>query len=170
VFSAKREYLRVERGPFVFDICGAPFGTGFFVSSWLVRPQTAPWPIALFLIFLSAGFVLLILTTVFLFLGPFIFLFVYPILFWVFVQMMNQRKEGWDEFIVAIPLLGAIYERIFRPETYYRIDVRIMFQESVHKSVLEAIDSMTSAHGLRALSESERALPRAALVKSAGGS
>ncbi len=34
-FSAKREYLRVKRGEFAFDVCGAPFGTGFFVSWWL---------------------------------------------------------------------------------------------------------------------------------------
>ena len=34
-FSARREYLRVVRNEFVFDICGAPFGTGFFVSWWL---------------------------------------------------------------------------------------------------------------------------------------
>lgn len=35
VLSAKREYLRVRRREFVFDICGAPFGNGFFVSWWL---------------------------------------------------------------------------------------------------------------------------------------
>ena len=35
VLSAKREYLRVSRKRLVFDICGAPFGNGFFVSWWL---------------------------------------------------------------------------------------------------------------------------------------
>src|ERR1700678_3776704 len=40
LFSAKREYLRVTRKEHIFDICGAPFGTGFFFSSWLgERPQ-----------------------------------------------------------------------------------------------------------------------------------
>src|SRR5438552_939839 len=34
-FSAKREYLRVKRKEYVFDICGAPFANGFFVSWWL---------------------------------------------------------------------------------------------------------------------------------------
>jgi hypothetical protein len=168
VFSAKREYLRVARGPYVFDICGAPFGTGFFVSSWLVRPQVTPWPFTLFLLALSAGLVFIILTSMFSLLGPILFPFVYPALFWGFVQMMNQQKEGWDESIVAIPFLGAIYERIFRPETYYRVDTRLMFEQSVHNAVLEAIDSMTTARGLRALSEVDRALPRAAFAKGAG--
>ena len=40
VFSAKREYLRIERRDLVFDICAAPFGRGFFFSWWLgERPR-----------------------------------------------------------------------------------------------------------------------------------
>src|SRR5215472_4191946 len=36
--SANREYLRLQRGKYAFDICAAPFGTGFFVSYWLTEP------------------------------------------------------------------------------------------------------------------------------------
>ena len=35
LLSAKREYLRIRRKEFIFDICGAPFGNSFFVSWWL---------------------------------------------------------------------------------------------------------------------------------------
>ncbi len=35
IFSAKREYLRVSKGEYVFFICAAPFGTGTFISQWL---------------------------------------------------------------------------------------------------------------------------------------
>lgn len=39
VFSAKREYLGIScKKDFYFAICGAPFGTGFFVSWWLLDP------------------------------------------------------------------------------------------------------------------------------------
>lgn len=37
VFSAKRLYLRVNRKEHYFDICGAPFGNGFFISWWLIQ-------------------------------------------------------------------------------------------------------------------------------------
>lgn len=38
--TAKREYLRIERSRVAFDICAAPFGTGYFFSWWLARiPQ-----------------------------------------------------------------------------------------------------------------------------------
>ena len=36
--SARREYLRMHRGKHAFDICAAPFGTGFFVSWWFTAP------------------------------------------------------------------------------------------------------------------------------------
>ncbi len=39
LLSAKREYLRIScKNDFYFAICGAPFGTGFFVSWWLLEP------------------------------------------------------------------------------------------------------------------------------------
>lgn len=39
ILSDKRTYLRVERKEDIFDICAAPFGTGFFVSYWLGEPK-----------------------------------------------------------------------------------------------------------------------------------
>jgi hypothetical protein len=39
VLSARREYLRVQRMDHVFDVCAAPFGTGFFFSWWLGVPR-----------------------------------------------------------------------------------------------------------------------------------
>lgn len=103
VFSAKREYLRVNRKEFIFDVCAAPFGNGFFVSWWLGE---------------SVG------------------------LFW--------------RFFLKIPLLGRFLLWFFRPLTYYQIDTALMFQESVHLAVLEVVDQMTKAKGLRLLSELER--------------
>jgi hypothetical protein len=43
ILSAKREYLRVRRKEFAFDICGAPFGNGFFFSSWLGEIPSGFW-------------------------------------------------------------------------------------------------------------------------------
>ena len=157
VFSAKREYLRVSRGRLIFDICGAPYGTGFFVSWWLVRPESTMWPVAVLLLMMGAWFVFFLFTSVAgFFVGTFLFVIGFPFLFWVFSMYMNEQKEGWDDAIVAIPIFGRLYERIFRPETYYRIDTALMFQQAVHHAVLEVIDQTTSAKGIRALTELER--------------
>lgn len=95
--SAKREYLRVHRHEYIFDVCGAPFGNGFFFSWWL------------------------------------------------------GEAEGCFGAV-----LGPLMLSFFRRRTYYQIDTALMFQESVHSAVLEVIDGMTSAKGIRALSELER--------------
>lgn len=95
LLSAKREYLRVQRHEYVFDVCGAPFGNGFFISWWLGESQGC---------------------------------------------------------LATIPGIGAF----LRPATYYRIDTASMFQGAIHAAVLEVIDEMTTAKGLRALTELER--------------
>ncbi|HYC44857.1 MAG TPA: hypothetical protein VED01_05160 [Burkholderiales bacterium] len=39
-FSPRREYLQLRRRNDVFHVCAAPFGTGFFVSSWLGKIES----------------------------------------------------------------------------------------------------------------------------------
>ncbi len=39
VFSAKREYLQIRHRDFVYHVCAAPYGNGFFVSSWLGQTE-----------------------------------------------------------------------------------------------------------------------------------
>jgi len=104
IFSAKREYLRVEHKEHLFDVCAAPFGTGYFFSWWLAEP--APY--------------------------------------------------GLWGLILSVPYLGVIAQRLFTPMTYYKKDTILMVQSAIHNAILEVIDSMTAAKGLRALSELER--------------
>ncbi len=103
VFSAKREYLRIRRQNYVFDICGAPFGNGFFVSSWL-----------------------------------------------------GEAPSGCMALLMMIPVLGFWVEKLFRPLTYYKIDTASMFQSLVHNAVLEVVDDITKANGLKALAPADR--------------
>jgi hypothetical protein len=60
------------------------------------------------------------------------------------------------ELILKIPFLGLAILRIFRPYTYYRLDSALMFQELVRSAVLEVVDQISEAKGLRTLSELER--------------
>jgi len=58
--SARREYLRVRRKDHIFDICAAPFGTGFFVSWWLGEPKAFFWLLAsiIFVLVLIIGWII----------------------------------------------------------------------------------------------------------------
>jgi len=60
---------------------------------------------------------------------------------------------GWLSYI---PILGPLMMWLFHRETYWRIDTALMFQDSVHAAVLEVIDDLIKAKGLRALTELER--------------
>lgn len=156
LLSSNREYLHVTREKLTFDICGAPLGTGFFVSWWLAEEQLKLHPVARIAILLvllivagqiliNAGLVMgLILVTV-LTLGGL-----------AIVNALAQDGSFDDGYVRALPLIGSLYVRLFKPGTYYRIDTMLMFQKAVHNAVLEVIDSMTATQGLRALSETDR--------------
>ena len=101
--SAQRLYLRAKRNEYYFDICGAPFADGSFVSWWLVEDTGC--------------------------------------------------MRGC---LMAIPVLGWLLLVLLFRETYYKVDTRLMFQDAIHSAVLEVVDAMTTAKGIRGLTEAER--------------
>jgi hypothetical protein len=167
--SAKREYVRMHRGKHAFDICAAPFGTGFFVSWWLTEP---PLPFAI-LYTLGFFFALLIgMDLAFaiglgvgaasqgyafgIFLGGSFAFFGVPAFLWIIGNAMRHQRIPGERIVLAMPLVGWVYERIFAPATFYSMDTALMFQDAVHSAVLEVVDCMTANKGVRALSEADR--------------
>jgi len=58
--------------------------------------------------------------------------------------------------LMATPLIGPIIYAIIKPDTYFRLDTAMMFQEAVHAAVMEVVDGTTKAQGLRMLTDDER--------------
>ncbi len=149
IFSAQREYLRVSRKEYLFDICVAPFGNGFFVSWWLGEPRPSPVlptlgaivGTALLLYYGGISNTIMVLIAAFFVVGA---------------LMSQMGEEEWVAYLLVIPGVGPLLKRLFLPLSYYRIDTALMFQESVHRAVLEVIDEITKLKGLRVLSEGER--------------
>ena len=170
VASAKREYLRIRRRKISFDLCAAPYGRGFFFSSWLVKPGPKhPWIWLAGVIFLVMIWLSIMLglvgssfqnaltgrgggTGCLLFLG----LFALPGILWGFCWAIRENHLAIDEDdVLMIPFLGFIYRLFFNPLTYFELDSALMFQESVSRAVGEAINSVLSEQGLRVLSPEE---------------
>jgi len=167
--SAKREYVRMHRGKHAFDFCAAPFGTGFFISWWFTEP-----PLKFgFLYLLGFLFALLIATNIVyaiafamgvaisgwaagVFFGGCAIFVGMPLLLWILGNLLRNGTITGESTVLAIPLIGRIYEWTFAPPTFYSMDTAIMFQNAVHNAVLEVYDCMTANKGVRALSESER--------------
>jgi len=155
LFSAKREYLRISYGRFSFDLCAAPFGKDFFFSWWLVKrgPDAAillgclgviALPIALLISMQIAGF-----------LGGIILFMI--ILAACFAALLNSARSGSavEDIILAIPIAGRAYERFLKPVTYYSIDSRTIFEETVHRVVTNHISSLLTINKLPPLTSDE---------------
>lgn len=69
---------------------------------------------------------------------------------------LGEKLSGLLELLLMIPFLGALIAKTSKPATYYRLDTMLMYQESVHLAVLEILDGIISAKGMRTLSEAER--------------
>lgn len=71
---------------------------------------------------------------------------------WWQIKLPSQREV----LISLIPFLGRTILRDERGKTYFEIDTETMYKDSIHQSVLQAIDAITTEKGLRALAHHER--------------
>ncbi|HTY11520.1 MAG TPA: hypothetical protein VMF88_10650 [Bacteroidota bacterium] len=69
---------------------------------------------------------------------------------------LGQNMKTMGAIINGLPFIGPPLIRLFSPETFYRIDTALMFQDSVHQAVLEVLDDRIKGQGLRSMTESER--------------
>ena len=166
LFSAKREYLRLTREKLLFDICAAPFGSGFFVSCRLVDRQF-PWHLLilavvaaccllfgfiLFIILVAQGMLAAIATAVTII--PTVA--VIGVVTWLLVRMLRGTLLDLDQYLSNSQAFGPAYGRVTGRLTYYRIDTILMFQAAVHSALIEVVDKHTEAQHLQPLSELER--------------
>ncbi|MEK7315657.1 MAG: hypothetical protein AAB011_05715 [Candidatus Eisenbacteria bacterium] len=176
VLSPDREYLRIEGSGFRFDLCAAPFGTGYFFSWWLT-PKPPQWVLFYLLLFMLgcwaesrliaswiwsafqnvASLDVGVLALRFLLQNPFTIatLSILGTLLVVGVLARGGFREP-EEAILTVPILGWVYERLFAPVTFYRLDTASMFRTTVQQAVLEALDALTTQKGLKALAPEER--------------
>jgi|SRR6188768_495395 len=167
IASAEREYLRITRQKLTFDVCAAPFGSGYFFSWWLGVRRPARWLLLLVGLQLLLSIVIAVKIAalkgtsygptqvdpwvamglavgLFLILGPGV------------GGIAKLTGGDFDDPIIVTPLVGPLYVRLFKPMTYFRIDTILMFQSQVKRAVEDAIDGLAIAKGLRALTEDEK--------------
>jgi hypothetical protein len=158
ILTARREYLRIKRGKLAFDLCAAPFGTGFFFSWWLAElPPSHAVLWALLICFFGLCFIGGMVSA-FGFIGFFWGIVLGVGLAWLVGYLLREGHLGSEVegIVLAIPIFGVLYERIFKPSTYYKTDTTLMFQSVVHTAVLEVVEQMLSSKGARPLTELER--------------
>ena len=158
VLTARREYLRIKRGKLAFDLCAAPFGTGFFFSWWLAEiPPTHAILWALLICFVGVN-VVGAMMTVFGMAGLFWGILLSVGILWLLGYLLREGHLGTEveDVVLAIPFFGTLYERLFQPSTYYKTDTTLMFQSVVNSVVQDVVEQILSSKGLRPLTELER--------------
>lgn len=160
LFSSKREYLRMRRESYVFDICAAPFGTSFFFSTRFAQIPVLLYIWQLLLVFLLLAGVGAVYWAV---MGPtwgaVMFLLNFIAIFVLLRNLAALKLYRLDDFLLQVPVFGIVYEKWFRPETYYRIDTRTMYVETVKRIVERKIDEFTGSQGIQ-LAEIDSLKPR----------
>jgi hypothetical protein len=144
-------------GRLMFDICGAPFGKDFFFSWWLVKP--IPGFMALVgcaVLIASPLFIFAIVAGMLVFKG-FIYMLILAFIA-IGMGMAFVRKTDvntWntiEDAILVMPLVGLLYKKFVKPVTYYSEDTRLMFEDTVHRIVLQVVSGVLTLNKLPELS------------------
>ena len=155
--SAKREYLRLKRERLVFDICAAPFGTGFFFSFRFVELPFGVRLAELFVFALSLGltayFFIHLWGTVY---GTAAFLTLCLLTVGFLRNAVALGLKDIDGTLLNAPLVGPVYELFFRKETYFREDTRLMYLTTVNEITSSLVEEFTAAKGVKLLKRFEQ--------------
>jgi len=158
LLSDKRIYLRMLRERLAFDTCAAPFGNGYFFScrTVYIPPVVRLWHIALL-----AMFFLLVYSLLVELLGVAFAAIALATLLVAIVQVFQNAialgLADLDNALIKTPVIGPIYERWFRKETYYRQDTRLVYLEVIPKLIKELAEHVTAAKGARLIPQFEHA-------------
>jgi len=172
LLSDKRVYLRMIRERLLFDICAAPFGSRFFFSCRMAEIPIVVqlWQLALVLggfFALTVGLFMLTLFA-FRFIGffstffallctPFMFILSLAAVVYVLRNAIALGLKDLDATLIKSPIVGPMYELWFRKETYYRIDTRLMYLDTVSNVVKKLAEEVTGAKGIKLTRQYEHA-------------
>jgi hypothetical protein len=158
LLTATRTYLRLSYRRFVFDVSAFPFGTDFYFSWWLGKRvpniallgcgALAAVIVALPICIAIAGFVG----------GLLLFLALLGAGLFALGSGTLGLAEDVQEAISELPLVGPMYRKLFNPATYYSKDTRIMFEETVHRVVLDVVGGVLTINKMTPLTEAEKAV------------
>ena len=150
LLSDKRIYLRMVRERLAFDICAAPFGTTYFFScrTIYIPPVIEIWHVVVLTVAFGGVYALLAK-----FLGTFFAMLALVGLLLAIVQVFRNTialgLTDLDATLTKTPVIGPVYERLFRKETYYRKDTRLLYLSIVPEVVKRLAEEVTGAKGIK---------------------
>ena len=159
LLSNKRTYLRLERAQMAFDFCAAPFGNDYFFSCRTIFsvPILNIWHL-LVALYLSPIIFNNVLKPMGLYYGAGAVLAVIVTFAILFRQGVKAEFAFLDTALLQLPLVAPIYWFLYRRDTYYREDTRIMYQTVVPQIIKAYLDEISAAKGVKLIRQ-HRCLP-----------
>jgi hypothetical protein len=157
LLSDRRIYLRFFRERLALYTCAAPFGTGYFFSfrAVYVPALVRLWHIlALILLFGVFGSLLVKLLGLTFAVVAFI-----AFVFAVAAVFRNATAAGvgdLDTVLLKIPIVSTFYENWFREDTFYRVDTRSLYLQTLPEIVRRLAEEITAAKGAKLLPQHGR--------------
>jgi hypothetical protein len=150
LLSGKREYLRMSRERLVFDICAAPFGTSYFFSCRFAEILAIIKIWQLILLFIALIFIVHLAWKVAGFqLGSLLLIILFGGGIYALRNAVVMGFHDLDAQIIKSPVIGPLYERFLRKETYYRHDTRLMYLEIVNSVAKTMVEDITAEKGVK---------------------
>ncbi len=167
LLSNQRIYLRLIRERLAFDTCAAPFGTGYFFSCRSVHSPVVLqlWHVLAVLGFLTGLYFLLAYYLGIMFAAIAVAGFIVAVA-QVFRNTLALKLADLDATLIKTPVIGPIYEKWFRVDSYFRQDTRLAYLEFVPKLVQSIAEEMTAAKGVKLVRQYSRAPVLGELYKS----
>ena len=158
LLSDKRVYLRMLRERLVFDVCAAPFGTRFFFSCRMAEIPAVIQLWQLAVIIVGFGIIAALLWNFLGFvLGTSALVVTLGFLVYFLRNAVAMGMQDIDTALIQSPVFGPIYERWFRKETYYRVDTRLMYLDTVSNVVKKLAEEVTGSKGVKLVRQYEQA-------------
>ena len=157
LLSNKRTYLRLERAQLAFDFCAAPFGNDYFFSCRTVFsvPILNLWHL-LWLLAISPVIFNSVLKPLGLYYGAGGVAVVVVTLAILCRQAVKAEFAFLDTAPLQIPILAPIYWFLYRRDTYYRQDTRIMYETVVPQIIQAYLEEITAAKGVKLIRQQRR--------------
>ena len=155
-FSLHRAYLRIRREFSEFLICAAPVGSSFFVTVRKIdRFPHVKWFHYLIVLGVLWG-VMFGAVLEFGVVGAGVFLMLLLSLAWSLMRYASHMVTSWlGEHLPEIPVIGGLYLRWFRPDTYFRQDLHSAFLALAGLAIEEVITGMDPTQPVRPATEKQ---------------
>jgi hypothetical protein len=147
LLSSGRQYLRIMRERLVFDIGAGPFGKYWFFSCrGAVVPRWLTWMDVVFALLTCGSFYMIYQMAFGWALGLIVMGATVAAIFALMITA--GRWPGLDEALIHMPVVGVIYEALFRRDTYFRQDTRLMWLNVINSIVREKVQEFARLGGV----------------------